>query len=293
MRATDTEFLIPGATVKEGNVYRSTSLFMKAPDSARDASENFFASVTDEGFKLQIMMYPVEKIRSLSKGRKEISILDVGASYGRTLSCLQRSFVFPKYVACDIRFDAMRRFADDFKDALCVNLDITKLSSHIRPQSFDFVIFTEVLEHFVQKEGIEVLVEITKMLKPDGHLVMTTPNGAFGPDMAKELKTFGHLYLWKKEELKGQLNRLGLRVSEALDGKYMSSGLDFRGVEKVMRERWGTAGEEMALYFRQHYGTGLSTYILGGLCGERAGEMKILAQKTFAPHFRLKSHANG
>ena len=43
--------------------------------------------------------------------------------------------------------------------------------------SFDVVLFCEVIEH-LQSDPVKVLLEIKRVLKPSGHLVLTTPNVA-------------------------------------------------------------------------------------------------------------------
>lgn len=43
--------------------------------------------------------------------------------------------------------------------------------------TFDAVLFCEVLEH-LQSDPVKVLVEIKRILKPSGHLILTTPNVA-------------------------------------------------------------------------------------------------------------------
>lgn len=44
------------------------------------------------------------------------------------------------------------------------------------PQSFDKIIFLEVIEHISEKQGAEVLKTFYKLLKPGGIVVVSTPN---------------------------------------------------------------------------------------------------------------------
>src|SRR4030042_2098349 len=54
-----------------------------------------------------------------------------------------------------------------------INVEIDKFP--YRPNHFDVVIFTEVLEHLYRSPNL-VLKEIKRVLKPGGRLIITTPN---------------------------------------------------------------------------------------------------------------------
>ena len=43
-------------------------------------------------------------------------------------------------------------------------------------QSFDMVACIEVIEHLYEKEANKVLSELVRVLKPNGHIVLATPN---------------------------------------------------------------------------------------------------------------------
>src|SRR5690606_6983610 len=80
---------------------------------------------------------------------------------------------------------------------------------------FDAVTMSHVVEHL--PEPIEVLQEVRRILKPDGQLIMTTPNTSsighrkFGPHW------FGidaprHLFLFNKQSLSQVALRAGLNI---------------------------------------------------------------------------------
>jgi SAM-dependent methyltransferase len=56
-----------------------------------------------------------------------------------------------------------------------VNVNIEKDSLPYPDHSFDMVLFCEVIEHLTQDPTF-ALVELHRVLKPDGHLLVTTPN---------------------------------------------------------------------------------------------------------------------
>lgn len=53
------------------------------------------------------------------------------------------------------------------------------LSLPFRENSFDTVLFFEVIEHLPDNSESKVLSEINRVLKPDGYLIMSTPNNNF------------------------------------------------------------------------------------------------------------------
>lgn len=63
-----------------------------------------------------------------------------------------------------------------FKEFDRIICDIEKNPIPFESNSFDYVIFTEVLEHVAIKHPKEILEEIVRILKPDGILYLTTPN---------------------------------------------------------------------------------------------------------------------
>lgn len=55
------------------------------------------------------------------------------------------------------------------------HFNIEDASFPFAPASFDVVLFCEVIEH-LQSDPVKVLREIKRVLKPRGHLILTTPN---------------------------------------------------------------------------------------------------------------------
>jgi 2-polyprenyl-3-methyl-5-hydroxy-6-metoxy-1,4-benzoquinol methylase len=95
---------------------------------------------------------------------------------------------------------------------------------------FDLVLATEVIEHVAHPD--DFLAKLVSLAKPDGHIVITTPNGAcFGNKLPKfsdcpdpsvfESNQFqpnsdGHIFLLHPEEIEGFAQRSGLRIREMI-----------------------------------------------------------------------------
>jgi SAM-dependent methyltransferase len=113
--------------------------------------------------------------------------------------------------------------------------------------SFDLVTLWDVLEHL--KDPKESLKRIHSLLKPGGHLVLTTPaidswtNRIFR-DKWMGFKDLEHLFFFSRETLKGLLVQCGFKVcSVRFEGKYVSMDLFkrrlayyWKGSEKLLEK---------------------------------------------------------
>ena len=89
--------------------------------------------------------------------------------------------------------------------------------SRIETASVDIVLFIEVIEHLEQYG--RVLTDIQRVLKPGGHVIITTPNKHFPGNKAEHdehvygEKAFGHVRDFDLDELTGEMKRTGLHVT--------------------------------------------------------------------------------
>lgn len=97
-------------------------------------------------------------------------------------------------------------------DYLVSQADITALP--FENESFDCVICSEVLEHIPEHE--KALSELVRVLKPDGHLVVSVPR-YFSERICWLISTEyssdegGHIRIYKKNELRKMLTQRGLQ----------------------------------------------------------------------------------
>ncbi len=139
-------------------------------------------------------------------------IIDIGCSSGRYLD--------NNIIGADISIEKLRKA----KSKLLVNLDIEN-DLCFREKSFDFVLFSEVLEHLRNpKRG---LINIFKMLKPKGKLLLSTPHNLGKAIEYEEIGvlrkygitegTNGDKYIHKnfsKDELRSLLIDTGFKIIE-------------------------------------------------------------------------------
>ena len=109
---------------------------------------------------------------SLSKGKK---LLDFGCAYGFYDIILKDNF------GCDVTGLEMVESADAYCRLLkkhnipIIKNTLTKQKCPIEDEIFDIVIFSEILEH-LRVSPLRALREISRVLKPEGIMLLTTPN---------------------------------------------------------------------------------------------------------------------
>lgn len=111
-----------------------------------------------------------------------VRVLDIGCGFGESLG-------YHVARGCDahgVEADSnIRRVADRFGYNVHVGLfDATMYE----PESFDYVTMDQVIEHVV--DPVATLVDVRTVLKPGGHLILSTPNfNGWGP------KVFGNRWI--------------------------------------------------------------------------------------------------
>jgi ubiquinone/menaquinone biosynthesis C-methylase UbiE len=113
----------------------------------------------------------IDLIKSLNLP-KQTKVLDIGALFGHLSLILKQDFGYD-VTATD--------YSDTDKDKFrSVGINFTKcvLTEGKLPfdnNTFDFIVFTEVLEHLLMIPHT-LLFEMNRVLKPKGYLLLTTPN---------------------------------------------------------------------------------------------------------------------
>jgi len=114
----------------------------------------------------------VEHVGKIATGKK---ILDIGCAYGFYDIILKGNF------NCDITGLEMPESVDAYCRLLkennvpVIESTLSKAPCPIDDGSFDIIIFSEILEH-LRVSPLRVLKEIRRVLKPDGIMILTTPN---------------------------------------------------------------------------------------------------------------------
>ena len=114
-------------------------------------------------------------VNCIGKIGKNKKVLDIGCAYGFYDIILKENF------NCDVTGIEMEESTDAYCRLLkkynipVIHSTLSKNKCPIEDESFDIVIFSEILEH-LRLSPLRALCEVTRMLKPGGTMLLTTPN---------------------------------------------------------------------------------------------------------------------
>lgn len=111
--------------------------------------------------------------KALEKELKEMtSVLDVGCGSWSPLANVKKRFYS---VGIDIHKSSIEEIKKSkIHDKTKVG-DVLKISTYFKPKSFDVVIALDVVEHFVKKEGLELIKQMEALAKKK--VIILTPYG--------------------------------------------------------------------------------------------------------------------
>ena len=135
----------------------------------------------------------IDQIISSINLKKRNNILDFGAGSGVNLDMLS------KYGLVDIHEKNKYARAIIKKEKKIKNLYSTL---KIKKNSYDLILLADVIEHVKQPK--ELLKDLKKFLKKDGHILITVP--AYQFLFSKKDKVLGHYRRYNKELLKTELS---------------------------------------------------------------------------------------
>ncbi len=139
----------------------------------------------------------VRKVIDFLALKKEESLLEVGCGAGNILERLDCSKIVGVDISLYILGKAMHK---NIKHIQFINADVESLP--LRDQSFNKIICSEVLEHVLHPH--KALVEIWRVLKSEGMLIISIPNENlinFIKKILIKLKLFGLIFSKDKEAL--------------------------------------------------------------------------------------------
>jgi ubiquinone/menaquinone biosynthesis C-methylase UbiE len=157
-------------------------------------------------------------ILGLMGNKNPLTVLEIGCASGWLLSRISKRFSAAKCVGIDIDTSLVA-----YGSKLYPNLKLSVGDAHrlpFPPRAFDIIVCAEVLEHL--ENPSQVLKEMNRVLKPNGHLVLEidTNNLLFRTAWFVWTRFKGriwkgaHLHSFKDQELKKLFHKSGFIVME-------------------------------------------------------------------------------
>lgn len=148
----------------------------------------------------------------LSKQKEESTYLDVGPCHGLHSNIIYKEYykcsfdcyaadILPVYLQLQTFFGIKTKFFDAQRMRL---LDLYD------PSSMDVVLFTEVLEHLSVEDGIKILLDLGKILRKDGQMMISFPVDARPFDN----EPFGHIHQPDVNKVFSCLEESGVRKKD-------------------------------------------------------------------------------
>ena len=165
----------------------------------------------------------------LNTDKNHIVCLDIGCGDGIIIrKLLENNYKledkFKMIIGLDIAKSKLKRFKNNCHSNKVEYIigDARKLC--FKNNSVDIVLLFEVIEHFYKQDGVKILHEIYNILKtPDGFLILSTPSYHSPREkLARKSGNLGeHLHIYKFEELKEMLEKIGFRIEHFTTSGFM------------------------------------------------------------------------
>ena|SRR3990167_1422720 len=145
-------------------------------------------------------------------------ILDVGCGNGKYGMLLReyldgcwygRRYEDPKMWKCEIiAVEPFERYitpAHEYHYDRIINVPIEQLvqDGYFAIELFDIILLSDIIEHLTKEQGIKLLAGLKQWLKPDGIILITTPDRFFHQQEVDGCAYEEHKCVWSVEEFEG------------------------------------------------------------------------------------------
>ena len=152
-----------------------TIIFNRGKDMSDDSRNFYERYFVEQDFSSEEKLKQFERVEFIKRFARSAKIgpygLAVGIGKGADLEVADKTSDV-NIVALDLPFTYLPVVQKNFPNALVLQGDGTRLP--FGDNIFDYIICSEVLEHVPDRKGI--ISEFSRVLKPDGILILTTPN---------------------------------------------------------------------------------------------------------------------
>lgn len=170
----------------------------------------------DEKFSIKPEADPMEDWRInqvIQRIRPEGKLLNVGVGKGKLEDLLFKKHPQLKYTGTDITRKTLKSLQKKFHQWKFQYAELTQLP--FPKNSFDQVLFLEVLEHIKPSETFTVLEELVRVLRPGGQLFLSVPVNEGLEEMLPNNPN-SHMRTYSEELLRYELETAGLELEKVL-----------------------------------------------------------------------------
>ncbi|MDA8019747.1 MAG: class I SAM-dependent methyltransferase [Thermoanaerobaculia bacterium] len=198
---------------------------------------------------------------AMPAGDGPVSMLELGVGHGELVRPMAELLPRAQWTAVEHprrRYLGSAEYRRMLEEARCrvVAASLTSLPLPLADASFDLVTFSEVLEHLPSTAVFPLLVEVRRLLRPGGRMVITSPNllalqyrlllllGRSPFDLPVETdfapETFGHIRLYAAAEIEKLGRRAGWQVEKVHHQTWMLGhyGFEQPGLRWAERILW-------------------------------------------------------
>lgn len=149
------------------------------PEIYKDYSK-LFKSKVDKGVYTQFLPYAGYLIKNYIPKNKNIRIIDLGCGIGGFTNEIFKAG-YTNIQGVDVSEESVRAAQSNGVQNIIL-ADIFLYLEAIDDSSIDVILCIDVLEHFNRDEAVKLLVDIKRVLKKDGRVIIHVPNaeGIFG-----------------------------------------------------------------------------------------------------------------
>lgn len=188
--------------------------------------------ITDSAFRFTLDVWVLSKICQFKPNK----ILDIGCGAGKVKNYYRNSThdSFTVWVGIDSR-DLKNVYRG--KNTEFIQQDLRNPFSALLGNQ-EFIVCAEVLEHFTKEDSCKILDRVLKLLKPGGHLIITTP-GPEDFDIYTDSRKFGHFWSPKIEILDNVFQKNNCKVLECWNGRFFGEGTRIEKLRKSIELHYG------------------------------------------------------
>ena len=174
-----------------------------------------------------------EALSMFVKSKPSTEILEIGSGLGYlTYSLIKANY---KVIGMDVSQTAVNLASETFGDHYICK-DLFEYAA-LRPESFDIVILTEVIEHV--SKPLDFIEAIIKLLKPGGRAIITTPNKSFYPPEVIWASDLPPVHCWwlSEESMNYIGEKLKVNVSFINFREYYKTNYHVVGTKSLLENR--------------------------------------------------------